>query len=44
MLTPVIKNALYGILLHRQERSLFTKKIMPGEIGTVMAQFFILQI
>ena len=41
MSTPVIENALYGIL-HRQKRSLFTKKIMPGEIGTVMDQFFIL--
>ena len=44
MSTPVIKNALYGIILHRQKRSQFTKKIMPGEIGTVMAQFFIVQI
>ena len=41
MSTPVIKNALYGIL-HRQKGSLFTKKLMPGEIGHVMAQFFIL--
>ena len=39
MSVPVIKNALYNGILHRQ--NLFTKKVMPGDIGSVKAQFFI---
>ena len=38
MSASVIKNALYNGILHGQ--NLFTKKVMPGEIGSVMAQFF----